>query len=159
MPVAGRKPKEGPKRNRMPAVHDWVEVEDRPFRGRVPVKLPAKRQVVGRDGTFDVPLLGLTKAWWATVRAMPHCVLWQESDWQFALMTALIADAAYRGTPGAAAELRQREKVLGTTVDARRDLRIRYVDKLDAKTSTKRPEPATVTSLAEHRRRLLDDAD
>lgn len=59
---------------------------------------------------------------------MPHCRLWTESDWEFALETAMVADALFYGRTSAATELRQREKVLGTTVDSRRDLRIRYVE-------------------------------
>jgi hypothetical protein len=48
-------------------------------------------------------------------------------------------------------ELRQREKIMGTTVDSRRDLRIRYID----------PEPevpviAAGASIDDRRTRLLD---
>lgn len=50
------------------------------------------------------------------------------SDWRFALTTALVADMAYRGNNAAATELRNREKVMGTTMEFRRDLRIRYVE-------------------------------
>ncbi len=41
-------------------------------------------------------------------------------------ITALVAAAFHGGDTRSAAELRQREKVLGTTMDSRRDLRIRY---------------------------------
>ena len=59
---------------------------------------------------------------------MPQCRLWAASDWQFAITTALVADMAYRDSNAAATELRNRERVLGTTMEYRRDLRIRYVD-------------------------------
>ena len=58
---------------------------------------------------------------------MPHCALWGEEDWAFAIDTAYISAAFHAGDIKAATELRQREKVMGTTLDARRDLRIRYV--------------------------------
>ena len=114
MPVTGRKPKaEGQKRNRVKPVHEWTEVLDAPFEGR--------------DLPFAAPL-DRTAQWWAGVSTMPHCRLWSESDWQFAFDTALLAAAFHAGDVKVAAELRQREKVLGTTVDFRRDLRIRYVE-------------------------------
>ena len=68
-----------------------------------------------------------TRRWWKAVSRMPQCALWSEADWDFALQTALVAAAFHRGDVKAATELRQREKVMGTTMDARRDLRIRYV--------------------------------
>lgn len=147
MPVTGRKPKEGPKRNRNAPTYDWVEVEDAPFAGRVPVRLPARR-LLGDD---MVPLLSMTKAWWDAVRRMPHCSMWALSDWHFALTTALVADLAFRGSAPAASELRQREKILGTTLDARRDLRIRYVEKQAA---TAPAVSASVTNLTDRRDRL-----
>ena len=61
---------------------------------------------------------------------MPHCILWSASDWQFALDTAAVAAPFHAGEdlrPALATELRNREKLLGTTWDMRRDLRIRYV--------------------------------
>ena len=40
-----------------------------------------------------------------------------------------VEDSPYTGGPiGLATELRNREKVLGTTIDSRRDLRIRYTE-------------------------------
>ena len=125
MPVTGRKPKpDGQKRNRVKPVHEWTEVPDVAFEGR---KLPFR---VGRR----------TAQWWSGVSTMPHCALWGESDWQFAFDTALIAARLHDGDLRAASELRMREKVLGTTVDFRRDLRIRYV--------SAGAEPAEVTAGA-----------
>ena len=134
MPVAGRKPKpDGQKRNRVKPVHDWVEVADVPFAGR---ELP-----------FDVTL-ERTRQWWAGVSSMPHCVLWSESDWQFAFDTALIAAEFHAGEAKLAGELRMREKVLGTTVDFRRDLRIRYVDAAPPESGE---VPASVADMAAYR--------
>jgi hypothetical protein len=55
--------------------------------------------------------------------------LWSESDWEFAFDTAALK-AKFHAEPASAlaTEMRNREKVLGTTADFRRDLRIRYVD-------------------------------
>ncbi|HVM13619.1 MAG TPA: hypothetical protein VM287_04735 [Egibacteraceae bacterium] len=75
---------------------------------------------------------------------MPHCRLWRDSDWQFALDTALIAAEFHMGDTRTATELRNREKVLGTTVDFRRDLRIRYVEPDEGPT-------AEVTRLDDYR--------
>jgi hypothetical protein len=58
---------------------------------------------------------------------MPHCVLWAGSDWEFAEMTAELVAEFHAGDLRLAVEIRNREKVLGTTADYRRDLRIRYV--------------------------------
>ena len=59
---------------------------------------------------------------------MPHARLWRESDWDFAVDTAALAARFYESNGTAlAAELRQRERILGTTADARRDLRVRHV--------------------------------
>lgn len=69
-----------------------------------------------------------TRRWWRAVSRMPHASLWTDSDWQYALDTACVAAAFHAGDARMAAELRQREKVLGTTQDARRDLRLRYVE-------------------------------
>lgn len=138
MAVAGRKPKpEGQKRNRHKPTHEWVEVEDRPHKGgpKLPAAMPDGRK-------WPEP----TKRWWAVVSAMPHCSLWKDSDWQFAQDTALIAAAFHGGDLRHGNELRQREKILGTTGDARRDLRIRYVDKVEEAS-----EAAGVTSLADYR--------
>lgn len=138
MPAAGRKPNTGqPIRHRTKPVHEWTEVEAVPFKGG-----PALPKT--EPGAKSWPTQ--TKRWWEAIRRMPHCVLWDESDWLFALDTALVAAAFHGGDIKAATELRNREKVLGTTVDFRRDLRIRYV------------EPAVagegITELEEYRRRL-----
>lgn len=78
---------------------------------------------------------------------MPHCIIWDSSDWQFAMDTAYVAAAFHRGNIKAATELRQREKIMGTTVDSRRDLRIRYVDPPVA-------APAGITAIDKYKQRL-----
>jgi len=128
MPLSGRKPKDdASRRNRVKSVHDWTEVLDLPFDGPAPVKLPTRRVLSSPEGPYEVAVHPMTRQWWRTVSAMPHAVLWTASDWQFALATALVADDFHHGRTTAAMELRQREKILGVTADARRDLRIRYV--------------------------------
>lgn len=108
----------------MPAVHDWTEVENTPYDGPAP-KLPT-RYLIDEGTLVRAAWPAATKRWWQVVSRMPHCRLWTESDWQFALDTAEVHARFMGGSP--ATELRTREKVLGTTADARRDLRIRYVD-------------------------------
>lgn len=146
MPVPGRKPKpEGQARNRAKPTHDWLEVVDAPYDGPVP-ELPKKRRVLLQFGdTKDVKLHDLTREWWATVSRMPHCALWTDADWRYAVSTALVADAFHYGHTPSATELARREKVLGTTVDARRDLRIKYVE------AVAQEAPAEVTKLDDYR--------
>lgn len=78
---------------------------------------------------------------------MPHCSLWSDSDWEFAFDTAALK-AMFHMTPTnvLATEVRNREKVLGTTADYRRDLRIRYVA-VKAENET----PADVVTLDDYR--------
>lgn len=148
MPVVGRKPKPpGEARNRVKPVYEWVEVPAVPYRGPHPT-LPATRMVSTAFGPKSYPLQALTRRWWKSVYTMPHCVLWRESDWMFALATAIVADAAFCGGVGAATELRNREKILGVTADARMGLRIRYVDP-NAESSA--PPQEGVTVLADYR--------
>ena len=128
MPVPGRTPKPaGQAVNRNKPTTEWVEVLNVPYAGARP-ELPVTRTVIGQFGPVEVEIKGITRDWWDTISAMPHCILWAGSDWAFALTTALVADAAFTGGIGAATELRNREKILGSTFDYRRSLRIRYVD-------------------------------
>lgn len=125
MPVVGRVPKpEGQKVHRVQPAYDWLEVPDKPYKGPRPEISP--------------DLSDMTHAWWAAVSSMPHCVLWTDTDWAFAVATAVIADAALAGGVGAATELRNREKIMGTTLDFRRAIRVRYVD----------PKPRAVAKVA-----------
>lgn len=165
MPAAGRKPVEGPKRNRVKPVHDWTLVKDVPYDGDKPA-LPTSTMVSGKRAK----LLAQTRDWWDVVSSMPHCAMWAAGDWLFALETVYVAEAVFRGDLVRAAELRTRCKQMGTTLDARRDLRIRYVapDEWvdDPATEPKKKKPAAkkkgggdnVTSMEARRRRLTSDA-
>jgi hypothetical protein len=67
---------------------------------------------------------------------MPHCATWSESDWGFAFECAeLHARFCLGGSVATASELRIRERVMGTTHDARLGLRIRYVEPRPALTA------------------------
>lgn len=120
MAVTGRKPKPaGQAVTRHKQIHDWVEIPNVPYRSAP--KLP-ERQPGGAAWPAQ------TKRWWRVISSMPHCVLWAEADWVFAEHTARLVAAFDAGELRLATEIRNREKLLGTTVDFRRDLRIRYVD-------------------------------
>lgn len=138
MPVTGRKPKpQGQAVNRNAKVHDWTEVPDVRHSGGP--KLPTRT-------TLGLPMPPATKRWWQAVSTMPHCALWTDADWSFALDTALIAAQFHTGDLKLGTELRNRERVLGTTVDFRRDLRIRYVP-----AEPERPVDADVANLDDYR--------
>lgn len=151
MGMLGAKPSDRPTVTRHKPTVDWTEVIDVPFAGPVP-SLPDMRTVTLRSGEqTELPIPAETRDWWGAVSTMPHCVLWKPSDWQYALDTALVHAQAVTGGMSAMAELRLREKTLGTTVDARRDLRIRYVEP-----ESEAPALAPVDELGERRKRLLD---
>lgn len=138
MPVAGRKPKPaGQARNRVKPVHDWTEVENAPFEDAP--DLPETRS----DGR---PWPARTRQKWAAWSTMPHCRLWGEAEWDFAFDALELAAQFHEGNARVATELRNRERVLGTTRDYLRDLRIRYVD-----AEPERPEAASVTSMNDYR--------
>ena len=93
MAVRGVKPKENPLHAGRGRVHEWSDVENTPYAGSVPVRLPAKTiRTLPFGGTEELPIHSMTRAWWKAITRMPHCVLWTESDWHFALATALVAD-------------------------------------------------------------------
>ena len=139
MPVAGRKPKPaGQAINRNKPTHDWIEVPNIPYKDAP--KLPAKQPDGRAWPTW-------TRRWWAAASTMPHCRLWSQADWEFAFDTAALKARMHtEPTASLATEVRGREKILGTTVDYRRDLRIRYVEPL-AETSTR----ADVVSMDDYR--------
>ncbi len=155
MPVAGAKPKEDRSqvRHRVPAVHDWTEVEDVPFT-RAP-KLPEReKQVSWADaGAVGGSWPQSTLRWWEAVSTMPHAKLWTKAEWVFAMDTAEVharTMEAWRGYTGT--ELRNREKLLGMTADNRRDLRIRYVEpKPKTKPADAGAPAANVVNLDDHR--------
>jgi hypothetical protein len=82
---------------------------------------------------------------------MPLCILWDEADWQFAKDTLEVAARFYAGNGPAGVELRKRQALMGFTVDARRDLRIRYVDSLPEE------ERLGVAAIEDYRERLRPD--
>lgn len=90
-------------------------------------------EVVNEPNLSAPALLGdhhpLTMTWWAEISMLPHTVLWLQADWTFASDTALIKDKFYAGDFSAAitTEMRRREDLMGTTMEARRKLRIRYI--------------------------------
>lgn len=151
MGMAGRKPSDRPTVTRHKPTVDWTDVHNRNYSGPHP-ELPETREVSQRDGTIlELPYPQATILWWDALCKMPHCVLWQESDWAFALDTALVHAQAATGMVSAAAEVRMREKSLGTTVDSRRDLRIRYVEP-----ESEPVRMAIVENIDERRKRLTD---
>lgn len=98
----------------------WVEIPDRPFEEGKARDLPA---MTG----FGWP--AATVRWWNTIRTMPHCVLWTESDWMYAVDTAYV-HRLFIMTSGekGGAEVRARGRHMGITEEARRTLLIKYVD-------------------------------
>jgi hypothetical protein len=150
MVMPGRKPNERSVTRHQSKI-DWVEVENKPFVGDKP-ELPLTRSFINPKGEVqEVPIEKRTREWWEAVTSMPHCILWHPSDWQFCLDTAMVHASASHGSVTAMGELRQRERILGTTVDARRDLRIRYVDP-----EVDEPAIALVANIDDRRARLLD---
>lgn len=127
MPVVGRKPPaEGEKRINNHALMEWTEVEKVPFEGPWPDLPDTYSDAVGtpeKDERWNAS----TKRWWNTIKRMPHAALWDDPDWELALSTAVIHHRFLAGNNGLAGELRRREREMGTTADARRDLRIRYI--------------------------------
>lgn len=125
MPVTGRKLKPaGEAVTRHKPTHDWTEVENVPFEDGP--ELPESRS----DGRRWPKR---TRDKWDTWRSMPHCCLWGPAEWDFALDSIEYAALVHDGEPKWGTELRNREKVLGTTADFRRDLRIRYVEPKEQK--------------------------
>lgn len=137
MTVTGRKPKPaGQAVNRSKPVHEWTEVPNVPFEGGP--DLPELRA----DGRRWPER---TRAKWDAWRSMPHCKLWGRAEWDFALDSIELASLMHDGETKLATELRNRERVLGTTLDFLRDLRIRYVQQSDVENS------AGVTNIADYR--------
>lgn len=150
---------------------DWIDVPDVPYGGPWP-DLPKLRG----GGKWNE----LALEWWNEVRVMPHCVLWEKTDWLYATHTALMMHYWFRdmasgeATTSQATEIRRREDHIGTTLESRRKLRIRYVEPERAGVQTavgqgaEQPDdgpaqvieqdgtagPGTVTALESRRSRL-----
>lgn len=150
MGMAGRKPSERPVVHRVKPTVDWTDIVNVPYSGIVP-ELPLSRTILKDGEPIEIPLETRTRNWWNAVTKMPHCILWQDSDWMFAVDTAMVHAQASHGSVSAIAELRQREKIMGTTVDSRRDLRIRYVE------PEVEPILELVTNIDDRRNRLAND--
>lgn len=136
------------------SVAEWTEVEDVPFSD--PPVLPEREVSVNYHEAGLVPggWPDSTLRWWAVICRMPHCKLWSDADWEFAFTTAETHARFAEGWKGASgSELRQREKLMGVYHDARRDLRIRYVEprKLKADASATGTDGATVANMRDYR--------
>lgn len=141
MAVAGRKPTpEGqPKRNNHPTM-EWTEVDDVPFGGPWP-ELPETYSEAAGEPEKDERWTPSTRRWYNVMKRMPHARLWKDSEWEALLASAMVHHRFIRGNTGAASELRRRERDLGASADARRDLRIKYVEPNQA------PKLAKVTAM------------
>lgn len=127
MPRPGRAPVDDGTRRRTNSPDEWLDVPNVPYEGPHP-DLPATRWTMSKAGLIEIPYSPQTQAWWRMVCRLPHAKLWDDGEWQYALTTAIVADNAMLGSSAAATQLNIREKVLGTTPDYRRGLRIRYTD-------------------------------
>jgi len=143
MGYGGARPKEDRTqiRHRNP-VHEFREIPNVPFDGP---GLPTRWVFVGGrevEGVWPKATL----AWWEDIRQMPHAKDWTPGDWQFAFATA--AQHAKTAEKGLGfTELRQREFKMGTTLDARNSMRIRYVVPSEA---TKRESAGEVEPVSEN---------
>jgi hypothetical protein len=167
--MAHRGPAAKPNKHGRTPNADWTEVVDVPYEGPSPdlPKLPRRKK-----------WHPMVEQWWEQVREMPHCALWRPSDWTFALETAFQKQAHWElcdtgeQTTTAAVEIRRREDQMGTTIEALRKLRIRYVgdggdsdygDDSDRDIIVVEQEvagggDATVTQIASRRARLTHTA-
>ena len=143
MAVPGRPPSENP-RNRNQRSYDWTDVPNEQFVGASP-DLPSRSRQRWHSETCT---------WWKAVRHMPHCRLWTETDWRFALETALLVEDLCRGELNRAAELRLRSAKLGLTHEDRLKSRIRYINPTDKDGEEAAFDPAAVTRLDDRRKRL-----
>ena len=114
-------------RRRSNSPDEWTDVPNVPYTGPRPV-LPRARKILNGGQLVEVPISDMTRRWWKVVTSMPHCALWDSGEWQYAVTTAIVADNVHYGINAAVSQLRVRERAMGTTPDARRALRIRYVD-------------------------------
>jgi hypothetical protein len=151
--IPGAKPKEDRSqiRHRVPPAQgtEWQNVENVPFDGPALGDRPAALREVP-DGVDVTTWPQATLDWWEDVRTMPHAILWTRADWAVARSAAEAHARFVEGWRGCAsgAELRAREKQLGMYADARRDLRIRYVEpKIKPTTEL----PADVAKLDDYR--------
>jgi hypothetical protein len=128
---------------------EFVDVPDLPYTGP-----GSDRDLPEIPG---LPWYPQAEAWWMTVRRMPHCRLWMESDWTFAIMTGVLLNQVWGELFGGAlptslvTELRRREDMMGMTMEARRKLGIRYADPAlfpDEATGPEAAEPTNVKDIS-----------
>jgi hypothetical protein len=135
--ITGRKLKpEGQAVTRHKPTHDWIEIENVRFAGGPDLPATRRRGEAWPQYAYEI---------WDIWSTMPHCILWDEKDWEFAAETVEVAVRFYEGSLQAATELRNRQKLLGTTWSMLRDLRIRYVEPGAEKVGGK------VTRIADYR--------
>lgn len=91
-----------------------------------------------------------TKRWWKAISRMPHCATWDEAEWQYAFDTACLVAAFHGGDLRLATEIRLREVLMGNTADARRALKIRYLDPDNNEVDD--AETTSVTAMDDYRR-------
>jgi hypothetical protein len=127
-------------------IHEWVEVADVEFSGGP--KLTNRRH---RPNGRPWPKQAIER--WEIWRRMPHCVTWRKSDWQFAF-DAIEIFAQLCEKPEWPAflckELRDRERIMATTLDFRRAMRIRYLP-VDSVPAPVPGEQRGVTDLDDYR--------
>lgn len=143
MALNGRVPKPPEQvRHRHPSstAHVWKEVPNVKYEGESP-DLPERFS--GR------PYPPATLRWWGVIRRMPHCVLWEDSDWEFALgvaeLHASINERDISRSASLIANYRTAENKLGITLSSRLSLRIKYVDAV-----SKEPLPDNVAKLYDY---------
>lgn len=108
----------------------WTDVPNTPYTGP-----GSDRPLPSSPGIAWFPEV---EAWWEIMRTMPHCRLWEPSDWLYAIETAVLKNHFYGELYGGvvhgtmATEIRRREDQMGTTMEARRKNLIRYVDPAQA---------------------------
>lgn len=109
-------------------VIEWIEVDDVPYLDAPP--LPPRTISEGPDapvGALD-RWPDATMRWYRAVSRMPHAKLWAATDWENVWRVAELHARFSEGWKGHnGSELRISQKVLGMTMDDRRDLRIRYL--------------------------------
>ena len=140
---------------------EWTNVIDEPFLAgeirELPPRVIYEEVEEGVKELVEAGWTAQTQEWWRTVRILPHAVLWREADWLFAMDTAVLKDKFYTSsfTAADAAEMRRREDLMGTTLEARRKLRIRYVRPVI--TDAEIHKATEVFAVEDRRRRLLEE--
>lgn len=116
MPVRGRPLKDNAVTRHQPQ-HTYLTIPNVPYE---PTKEQARCPVVNAPPE--------TRRWWKMVSTLPHASMWEEGEWEYAKATAKVHAEFWQGRTTLGKALHDRERVIGTTEDARRALRIRYAD-------------------------------